>query len=238
MSLNNPLETIQKLIAERYKGTKAVFWAGSIAKGGNKESSDLDLVIVYEKLDDAYREAFIYEGWPIDAFVNDVESINYFFNQASKASLILGLPTMVADGIEVMKETSLSRQLKKQAIDLLNSIPSINQEELINRRFKITDLLDDLKEPDNLHEQMAITFELYKQLAEFYLLVNGKWLGSGKQLPRLLMKFNPEMAEEFAKVFGDVSNAENIIKFSQELLKPYGGLIWDGFKLNSRFKLK
>lgn len=235
---NSPLETIKKLIKERYSEAQVVFWAGSIAKGEITKNSDLDLVIIYEKLPNAYREAFIYESWLIDAFINDIDSINYFFNQVDKTSLILGLPAMVAEGVEVTEKSLLGSQLRKQAIDLLNSTPNISDDQLKLRRFKITDLLDDLKEPKNKHEQLAIIFETYKQLAEFYLLANKKWLGSGKQLPRLLKKFNPEIAEEFSVVFGDINDIDNIIKFSYKILVPYGGLIWDGFRLDSDYKSK
>ncbi|HAT9793188.1 TPA: GNAT family N-acetyltransferase, partial [Legionella pneumophila subsp. pneumophila] len=78
----SPQETIQKLIHERYSEARAVFWAGSVSQGEETQVSDLDLVIVYEKLIRAYREAFVYEGWPIDAFVHDRESIRYFFEES------------------------------------------------------------------------------------------------------------------------------------------------------------
>ncbi|PPE03066.1 Aminoglycoside N(6')-acetyltransferase type 1 [Holospora curviuscula] len=64
-SRNDPLATIQKLIKERYVDAKTVFWAGSVAANQGTDSSDLDLVIVFESLPNAYREAFIYDGWPI-----------------------------------------------------------------------------------------------------------------------------------------------------------------------------
>ena len=58
---NEPLPTIQKLIKERYPDAKAVFWAGSVAVNQGTSESDLDLIIVYESLPNAYREAFVYD---------------------------------------------------------------------------------------------------------------------------------------------------------------------------------
>jgi DNA polymerase sigma len=53
---NDPLQIIQNLIKERYKDAKAVFWAGSVSQNQETDSSDLDLVIVFESLIQAYRE--------------------------------------------------------------------------------------------------------------------------------------------------------------------------------------
>ena len=69
-SRNEPLPTIQKLIKERYPDAKAIFWAGSVSVNQGTSASDLDLVIVFEEVAHAYREAFIYDGWPIDAFIS------------------------------------------------------------------------------------------------------------------------------------------------------------------------
>jgi RimJ/RimL family protein N-acetyltransferase len=77
-SRNGPLPTIQKLIKERYVEAKAVFWAGSVAANQGTSVSDLDLVIVFELLPHAYQEAFIYDGWPIDAFIYDLSTLRYF----------------------------------------------------------------------------------------------------------------------------------------------------------------
>ena len=78
-SRSDPLATIQKLIKERYVDAKAVFWAGSVSEDLGTSASDLDLVIVFEKVAHAYREAFIYDAWPIDAFIHDIDTLRYFF---------------------------------------------------------------------------------------------------------------------------------------------------------------
>src|SRR5476651_2654927 len=58
----DPLKTIQKLIAERYSEAQAIFWAGSVSQNQGTEASDLDLVIVFDSIPNAYREAFIYRS--------------------------------------------------------------------------------------------------------------------------------------------------------------------------------
>lgn len=94
---------------------------------------------------------------------------------------------MVATGLEIPKATELSDQLKSVAIQIVRSVPDISADDFKQRRFYITDLLDDLKETKYSHEQMAIMFEIYKHLADFYLLSNVKWLSFGKQTAKALV---------------------------------------------------
>jgi hypothetical protein len=78
----DPLKTIQKLIQERYSDVKAVFWAGSVSQSQGTNASVLDLVIVFDSIPNAYREAFIYDGWPIDAFIHDPDTLRFFFEES------------------------------------------------------------------------------------------------------------------------------------------------------------
>lgn len=88
---NDPLPTIQKLIKERYVQAKAIFWAGSVSEGRGTSASDLDLIIVFEEVAHAYRETFIYDGWPIDAFIHDLNTLRYFFEESRTGNGISGL---------------------------------------------------------------------------------------------------------------------------------------------------
>ncbi len=234
----DPMQTIQKLIAERYADAKVVFWAGSVSKNQGTISSDLDLVIIYEKLLHAYREAFVYEGWPIDAFVHDPETLAYFCENIDMPSFAPSLPSMIADGIQIPTETTLGNHLAQNARKLLSSSPEINNESLNSRRFLITDTIDDLKDARNPHEKLATTFALYEKLAAFYLLANKQWIGSGKQLARKLEVFNPDVANQFSLAFANPQDAENIIKFSKQILEPYGGLLWDGYRSDAPRKFR
>ncbi len=68
--MQNPLDTILTMYKAKHPGASAMYWAGSVAN--NKKitpRSDLDLVIVYKQLAKPYREAFIFNEWPIDTFV-------------------------------------------------------------------------------------------------------------------------------------------------------------------------
>jgi hypothetical protein len=233
MTKPNPLETIENLIHQVYPAAKTVFWAGSVSKNQGTLWSDLDLVIVYENVPHAYREAFVYQGWCVDAFIHDPQTLDYFFEKLDKASRILALPTMVAQGIEVPVSTDFGNLLKFKAQEILNETPQVSLDEFNRRRFAITDHLQDLEDPKNTHEYMATLFELYKNLAEFYLLSNKCWLGGGKQLVRALEECDPQIAKEFLENFTPPWNIQNIKNLAHKILSPRGGLLWDGFKSNA-----
>ena len=229
----SPLNVIQKLMQERYVGSKVIFWAGSVAQNKGTSSTDLDLVIVYDNLPNAYREAFVYNNWPIDAFVHDPKTLLYFYNHLDIPSFMPALPSMIAMGIQIPENTSFGKQLQSDALQALNHFPTLNEKNLENRRFHITDMLDDLKSSKSSHEKMAISFALYENLAEFYLLVNEHWIGTGKQLVRALEEANIQLSQEFYETFSDLGDIKKISDFVEKILEPYGGLLWDGFKLDA-----
>jgi hypothetical protein len=103
----DPLPTIQKLIKERYVHAKAVFWAGSVQKRQGTSASDLDLVIVFEEIANAYREAFIYDGLPIDAFIHDLDTLKYFCRKLEASDGKPALINMILQGKEILEQNSV-----------------------------------------------------------------------------------------------------------------------------------
>lgn len=233
----SPLEVIRDLKKERYKEAKVIFWAGSVAKNIGTKTSDLDVVIIYDSLPCAYREAFLFQGWLIDAFMHDPETLLYFFEKIDKASLNPSLPQMIVEGIEIPFPSDLSLNLKCIAKALLDEGPkSLEQWQIDYKRFLITDLLADIQSPRNKHEQLVSGMRFYRDLAEFYLLTNGRWIGNGKGLVRCLEDFDQSMASEFFEAFelfftkGDLNRIKGL---TLKILEPFGGMLWEGFKLDA-----
>jgi RimJ/RimL family protein N-acetyltransferase len=231
---NDPLPTIQKLIKERYPDAKAIFWAGSIAANQGTDSSDLDLVIVFEEVSHAYREAFIYDGWPIDAFIHDLNTLRYFFEESRAGNGVSGLCYMILNGCEVTNPSAFSKNIKILAQEVLNAGPAIWDQEQINKeRFLITDVLDDIKYPTGRDEQIASAAWLLEALGQFYFRSQNKWCASGKSIIRYLKSDNPDLALEFMQAFqglfqtGNSAALELLVK---KILEPYGGLFWNGFR--------
>lgn len=94
---------IKNFIKQYHLNSKAIFWCGSTLQGEYTEGSDLDLVIVYEKIPNAYRETISFQGWQIDSFVHDPETINYFFEEIDKRKFNLYLASMIETAVEIPK---------------------------------------------------------------------------------------------------------------------------------------
>ncbi len=48
----------EKIYKEKYSNSAFLILAGSIVRGEGTKTSDLDIVVIYDKLDFAYRESF------------------------------------------------------------------------------------------------------------------------------------------------------------------------------------
>lgn len=234
---SDPLKTIQKLIKERYSDAKAVFWAGSMSQNKGTKNSDLDLVIVFESLPNAYREAFVYDGWPIDAFINDPTTLRYFFEESQSGNGISGLIEMILQGREILEPDSFFKNIYKMAQQYKKAGPAIwSQAQINHERFLITDILDDIKFSKNRDEQLISAVHLFEPLVQFYFRADKKWTASGKALMRLLKTEDPDLALELNQSFDhffqtrDTLGIENIV---QKILTLHGGFLWDGFRSDS-----
>lgn len=226
---NEPLATIQKLIKERYVEAKAVFWAGSVSQGEGTSASDLDLVIVFEEVANAYREAFIYHGWPVDAFIHDLDTLRYFCGKLEACDGKPALITMILQGQEILAQNSVSMEAKAIAAEALANGPGAwDQAQIDKERFLITDIVDDIKSPKNKEEQITSAVHLFEPLLQFYFRGQKKWAASGKSLMRLFKKENPELAKEWVSAFegliqtGDSKAVETVVA---KILEPYGGYL-------------
>lgn len=94
------LSAAKAFLNEEHSKAKCAFIAGSVTRGEQTATSDIDLVIVYDTdiLPKAYRNSLIYQGWPIETFVQNENSVAYFFRQDA-VSGTPALINMVACGI-------------------------------------------------------------------------------------------------------------------------------------------
>ena len=219
---------------QRYSDASIVFFAGSLVRGDGTAFSDLDLVVVYESLPNAYRESFRFEEFPVEAFVHDAETLNYFFVEVDRRSGVPSLPQMVKEGIEIPEANVVSRSLKALANSVIEmGPPALTLEEDRKLRYGITDLLDDIRDPRSYAELIATGGQLYEALADYYLRANGWWSAKGKSIPRVLERQDPTVSGKYCESFealfrhGDPSA---VIALSEELLQAHGGLFFEGHR--------
>ena len=236
--MNTMLRELIGIAAEihktKYPQAKAIFLAGSLIRGEGTSTSDLDLVIVFDSLRCAYRESFAHGKWPVEAFVHDPQTLEYFFRQIDCPTGFPSLPTMVAEGVEVPEANGLTGSLKQLANSVLNEgPPKWTETDLNNSRYAITNLIDDLRDPRSRHEMHATATLLYSALANHYFRSKNIWSANGKAIPGRLHAIDTSFAKKFLESFENVfvnNCSKKVISVAAEILENSGGFLFDGYK--------
>ncbi|HLM57763.1 MAG TPA: nucleotidyltransferase domain-containing protein [Pyrinomonadaceae bacterium] len=228
-----PAEAARRILGERYAGAGVLFLAGSVVRGEATPGSDLDLVVVYERLPNAYRESFVYEGWPVEAFVHDPETLRRFFQSDSRE----GIPSilcMVLEGVELPAPSQLSAGLKAEAAAIVEAGPPVWDEEHVgNVRYWLTDCVDDLRHPRSDEELVATGAQLYELAADFFLRSRGLWSARRKMIPRRLRETDPDFAGRFNCAFDALfieKRQDEVIALVADMLAPHGGFLFEGYR--------
>jgi predicted nucleotidyltransferase len=223
--------------AGRYKDAVVAFAAGSIVRGEGTSFSDLDLVVVYARLPCAYRESFNFSGYPVEAFVHDPETLEYFFLEIDKPSGIPALAQMVVEGVEIPGPSEISRELKRRAEAIISAgPPAIDRDGEQRMRYAVSDGLDDLRAPRSRDEMIAAAGRLYEQLADYHLRRQGLWSARGKAIPRILRRTDPKLCAAYCDAFQDLfvrGEPEAVIRLAEDLLAESGGPLFDGYRADA-----
>jgi hypothetical protein len=223
----------ERIIQQYYSSCDAALLAGSVVRGEATTTSDLDLVIFDNKVPSSYRESFYESDWPVEAFVHNWNSYKDFFKKDCKRGMP-SMPRMVVEG-QVVKEDSRLRKVKQEARHLLDQGPIPWSKSTIDeKRYFLTDALDDLIGCTDRGEEIYIAGKLAEQVSEFYLRVNRQWIGSSKWTARALRNYDMELAERLIGSFDDLyrkGEKESVIAIIDEVLAPYGGQLFEGFSM-------
>jgi hypothetical protein len=223
--------------ADRYKDAVAIFAAGSIVRGEGTPFSDLDLVVVYTQVPCAYRESFKCGGYPVEAFIHDPATLEYFFLEVDRPSGVPVLPQMVVEGIEIPGPSEMSRDLKRRAAALIEAgPPALDSASERRMRYFVSDLLDDLRAPRSQEEVIGAGARLYEQLADYHLRRRGLWSAKGKAIPRVLRQTDPALCAVYCDAFGELfgrGDPQAVIRLAEDLLRDSGGPLFDGFRADA-----
>ncbi|QKE75261.1 nucleotidyltransferase domain-containing protein [Arthrobacter citreus] len=229
----NPIKAAHLFINKHFPNCQGALLSGSVVRGEATETSDLDIVIFDRNLLSSYRESLIKFGWDIEVFVHNLTSYKDFFesdNERARPSL----PRMVSEGI-VLKDEGIMNDIKKEANDLLNNGPAEWSEETIKlKRYFITDALNDFVGSSIRGEELFIANTLAELVSEFVLRTHCKWIGSSKWIVRALKHYDEDFANSFIEAFDlfyTTGNKDRIIELVNDILRPFGGQLFEGFSL-------
>lgn len=226
-----------EILASKYSDARVIFLAGSIVRGEGTAYSDLDLVVIFNKLPTAYRESFYFQGFPIEAFVHDPETLNYFLYELDRPSGVPSLAQMILEGVEVPEASEFSQSLKRLAALVIESRPpTLSEEDIRKLRYNLTNLVDDIRQPRSKDELVASGTELYEALADYYFRTNNLWSAKGKSIPRILKQADADLCLRYCNSFEELfasGQPAKVIAIAEEILKPNGGFLFDGHKLDA-----
>ena len=228
---------VTKLHQERYPRADVIFLAGSVVRGESTTTSDLDIVVVFKSLPNAYRESYFYSDWPVEAFVHDPKTLEYFYQKVDAPAGVPSLAAMVSEGIELPSTTTLSQRLKDRANGFLQAGPAQwSTKEIDSSRYIISDLIEDLRAPRSQSEMYAITIQLYNAISNHFFRSKGEWSAEGKMIPRQLRRIDATFARKFELAFESVfvqGKTADLIALADNLLSAHGGFLFEGHRLDA-----
>ena len=231
------IDVANAIRAGRYGDAAAIFAAGSIVRGEGTPFSDLDLVVVYARVPCAYRESFRFDGYPVEAFVHDPTTLEYFFLEVDGPSGVPALPQMIVEGIEVPGPSDMSRELKRRAVAIIEAgPPALDREAEQRMSYFVSDLLDDLRAPRSNDELIGAGARLYEQLADYYLRSRRLWSAKGKAIPRVLQQTDAALCAVYCEAFEELfarGDSGSVIRLAEDLLRESGGPLFDGYRADA-----
>lgn len=232
-NLSAALSAANKIREEFFPAASACLLAGSVVRDEATAFSDLDLVVVFQNVDKAQRRSFTFEGWPVEAFIHDAQTLEFFFREVDRPSGVPSLANMVNEGIEVPDETGFGSSLKGLATQVLKEGPiPWGQKERENSRYVISDMIDDIREPRSSEELRIVVSNLYSATADYFLRSQNLWSAKGKSIPRRLLSVDSEFYQHFKDAFEvafTIEDTDPVIRLCENVLKPDGGFLFQGY---------
>ncbi|PDT00737.1 nucleotidyltransferase [Rhizobium chutanense] len=219
-------------LASRYAGAAFTYVSGSIMRGEGTAFSDIDLVVVFPSLDRAWRESFTEDGFPVEAFVHDPQTLAHYLHADADSGYAI-MVNMVATGSIVGPDIERARLIQAKAAEVLAVGPKpLDGPNYDMLRYQVTDLADDLRGARPPGEIAAIAAALYQKLADLILLGRGVWAGRGKWAPRLMKKLDARLAAEFDVAFrlAVQGDGARFLALADRELALHGGRCFDGFR--------
>lgn len=192
------LAVAERFVAAHYPGAAVAVVAGSTARDERTATSDIDLLLIGGPLFDVDGQTG--EAATVEFGGEIFEVFAYTpagFAEWADRSVAQHRPVivhMLLEGIPLRDDGSLPA-LRQEWQRVIDAGPSLSAHESAFRRYVITDVLDDLRDASDPVEQHVEASVLFERVAELMLLTAGRWIATGKWLPRRLRALSPARAD-------------------------------------------
>lgn len=226
------VETARALVHAKFPDALVALLAGSAAGGVSTPTSDLDIVVILGGPPAPYRETLLHHGKPVELFAHTRDSLEEWWRREAGERRNT-LADMCAQGI-VLLDRGDAEAVRRAAAAVLAAGPAaLSDTEAKNRRYALTDALDDLTGADDRDERDAVAGLVLQWAAELALLSRRCWLGRGKWLVRRLRETDPGLADHLLAAHrrcvadGDPSG---LVAVADKVLSGVGGRLTEGFR--------
>ncbi len=200
----------REILDARFPDALGGLVAGSTARGDDTPSSDLDLIVLLAGRPAPMRRTERVQGRLVEFFVHTEDSFVAFVD---RERLLRRSPLlhMCAQGLVIRDDDGRLARLQDLARDRCSTGPAgLTGDELDDRRYRLTALLDDLTDETDPVDRAALAAAVFTDVADLALVSRGHWTGTGRWLTRRLREIDPGLGERLAAglqaaVHGDVS---------------------------------
>jgi hypothetical protein len=237
MHIDAACHLVQTTLLPRWPNARVATIGGSIAAGTPTPTSDIDLLLVFDAVPQAWRDTLSVDGRTVELFCHDPATFDHFCRAIDAPSGRMPLAEMAAHGVSVLPEDEAGAWLRAHAHALLDQgPPALAPEQVAARRYEITTLLEDLVDAVAHDEALATAVKLHEAVAQFALRMAGAWGGTGKHLARRLRAADPALAADLVAAMdtlaADPARANALFDAAvQRTLAPHGGPLLAGHML-------
>jgi hypothetical protein len=232
MDVTDPVSVATRVLEERFPECRSAFLSNGVLTSRRTPTSDLDIVVVLDGPPAPYRETIRAHGWLVEIFVHSRASLLYFYDFDARSGTST-LAQMCADGYVLRSVSDEAREIQVEARQVIDAgPPALSDEEREQRRYRLTDLLDDLSGASEFIEIVFIASHLVHEAGDLALRSERRWTGAGKWLARHLdaapQGFANRLAEAL-KVLLVTNDKQPMIEVVRAILDQAGGPIAEGF---------
>ncbi|MEU8571214.1 nucleotidyltransferase domain-containing protein [Streptomyces pathocidini] len=230
------IDAARTVVEEHHPAARAAFLGGSVVTGRRTAMSDLDIVVLLHEAPAPYRASFRHGDWPVELFVH-TEATWHAYVEREVRKRRSPLLWMCADGLLLFDTDGVGARITAEARKLtVAGPPTVSAEEIDDRRYAITDLLDDLSGSTDQGERLFIATELARRTGELVLAMGGSWNGGGKWLARRLETAAPGLGMRLHHAVREALEGQDepLIGVVDEVLGQAGGRLWDGYQRGGR----
>jgi predicted nucleotidyltransferase len=217
-------------VRRSYPHARIAFLGGSAASGTTTSTSDLDIFVVLDDEGDvSYVETTTHEGWLVEAFVYSPDAVQRWLQKGRDERRPV-LDALAATGLALTDNDETQAWAERARAVLAAGPGDPDPEEVDVRRYTLSALLDDLECADP-GERYVVAATAFREAAELTLLVQRRWLGSGKWLVRNLRSADDHGLVAWA---AGVHDPAELAAICRAVLTAAGGYLQSGFVRGER----